>query len=102
MLATVSKTIKVVPAFSASANNRTIQLYHHKGKISNSNVTILFAPGFMSTGQGTKSIHLAEFSQSKGYDYVCYDPECIGELYEKPAVCKIKSSINVACVIHVL
>ena len=40
----------------------------------------------MSTAQGTKSIYLAKRSISKEYDYVCYDPECISELFEKPAV----------------
>ena len=39
----------------------------------------------MSTGRAIKSISLAEFSRLKGYDYVCYDPECVAELFEKPA-----------------
>ena len=39
----------------------------------------------MSTAHGTKSIHLSTHSLSKAYNYVCYDPECVSDLLEKPA-----------------
>ena len=39
----------------------------------------------MSTALGTKTVYLAEQCISKGYNYVCYDPECVSELLEKPA-----------------
>ena len=39
----------------------------------------------MSTALGTKSVYLAEHSILKGYDFVCYDPECVSDLFEKAA-----------------
>ena len=41
--------------------------------------------GFMSTAKGTKSLYLSDHSIIKGYDYVCYDPECVSDLFDKPA-----------------
>ena len=40
----------------------------------------------MSTAQSTKALHLAKHSIARGYDYVCYDPECVSDLLSKPAV----------------
>ena len=40
----------------------------------------------MSTAHGTKSIHLATHSLTKEYNYVCYDPECVSDLLEKPSM----------------
>jgi len=39
----------------------------------------------LSTAQSTKALHLAEHAIARGFDYVCYDPECVSELHEKPA-----------------
>ena len=40
----------------------------------------------MSTAQSTKAIHLSKHAMEKGYNYVCYDPECVSDLLEKPAL----------------
>merc|ERR1719510_910472 len=39
----------------------------------------------MSTAQSTKAIYLAKHSIAKEYDFVCYDPEGVSDLSEKPA-----------------
>ncbi len=40
---------------------------------------IIYVPGFMSTSQGDKSKFLFGHCQTKGYEYVAYDPEGLGE-----------------------
>ena len=39
----------------------------------------------MSTAHSTKGIHLSNHAIEKGYNYVCYDPECVSDFLEKPA-----------------
>jgi len=84
ILPLLKKTVKVIPALDATISERSIQLYEHKN--TSSDVTVLYVPGFMSTAQSTKSIHLSNHALTKGYNYVCYDPECVLEFLEKPAL----------------
>merc|ERR1719336_1308537 len=40
----------------------------------------------MSTSQSTKATYLSRHALDKGYNYVSYDPECVSEMQEKPAL----------------
>ena len=40
----------------------------------------------MSTALSTKGVHLSHHAIDKGYNYVCYDPECVSDFLEKPAL----------------
>ena len=40
---------------------------------------MVFVPGFLSCSQGNKSQRLLAHCRDRGYEYVCYDPEGVGE-----------------------
>ena len=57
--------------------SRFIECYQYAGpKMS---PTILYVPGFYSTGHGIKSEKMMNFCQDKKISYICYDPEGVGQ-----------------------
>ena len=76
---------RLVPVISKYANpgvssqGRSVMVRYFKGRLSSASgskpPTVIFVPGFMSHGKGLKAKHLASHCASKGYNYLCYDPE---------------------------
>jgi hypothetical protein len=68
---------RLVPVQSAEARaERLIMVRYFKNQLDeNEKPTVLYVPGFMSDGTGPKSERLADLCKSKGYNYLCFDPE---------------------------
>ncbi len=57
---------------------RRFRLYHLPAAASGAHC-VVFVPGFMSHGKGLKATHLLGRCRALGCEYVCYDPEGLGE-----------------------
>ena len=68
-----------IPLFNSLSSSRYIEFYDYTPENVSKNPTILFVPGFQSSGHGLKSQAFIKHFQSKKLRYVCYDPESLGE-----------------------
>ena len=68
-----------IPVLNSISSSRFIEFYDYTAENINKNPTVLFVPGFNSSGHGLKSQAFIKHCQSKNLRYVCYDPEGLGE-----------------------
>ena len=59
--------------------SRIIKCYEFAGPKISHFPTILYVPGFYSSGHGIKSEKMMTFCQDKKIRYICYDPEGVGQ-----------------------
>ena len=60
-----------------SSAERLLTIYYHKNNKEHEGAqpTVVYVPGFMSLGRATKSRFMEAHCHTRGWDYVCYDPE---------------------------
>ena len=68
-----------IPVLNSLSSSRFIEFYDYTAENLSKNPTVLFIPGFQSSGHGLKSQAFIKHCQSKKLRYVCYDPEALGE-----------------------
>ena len=68
-----------IPVLNRITSTRMINFYDYGLETFKKDPTVLFVPGFQSSGHGLKSQALIRHCQSKSIRYVCYDPEGTGE-----------------------
>lgn len=77
--------VPVRSLLGGASTERLLNIYYHKNNNKDTAAaaaqpTVVYVPGFMSLGRAVKSQFMASHCQTRGWDYVCYDPEGVVDL----------------------